>query len=110
MSIVLILLALSAITGFALGTFFRWVAILISGAAFAVFSSVVLHLVGFGALSGISTIAACLTVNQMAYLVGVASRRSSIHEQADDDPRDTRHGGVGRQNQQEQRAPSQIAR
>jgi hypothetical protein len=73
---VIILLALSAATGFALGTSFSWTAILISSAAFAVFSSVVLHLAGFAALSGIGIIAACLTMNQMAYLIGVASRSS----------------------------------
>jgi hypothetical protein len=73
---VIILLALSAATGFTLGISFSWIAIPISSAAFAVFSSGVLHLAGFGALPGISIIAACLTVYQMAYLIGVASRGS----------------------------------
>jgi hypothetical protein len=68
----IILLALGAATGFALGTSSSGIAILISGAAFAVLSSAALHLAGFGALSEISFIVACLTVNQMAYLIGIA--------------------------------------
>jgi hypothetical protein len=67
MSAVFILLALSAVTGFALGSF-SWFAILISSVVLAGLSSAALQVQGFGALSGIAIVAACLTVNQAAYL------------------------------------------
>jgi hypothetical protein len=69
MNAVIVLLALSALIGFAIGASFSWVAIVISGVALAAISAAALHIQGFGALSGIATIVACLTVNQMAYLV-----------------------------------------
>jgi len=66
-----VLLALSAATGLAVGTSFSWFAILISSIGLAVLSAVVLQIGGFGALSGIAIIVACLTVNQLAYFLGV---------------------------------------
>jgi hypothetical protein len=65
------LLALSAATGLAVGTSFSWFAILISSIGLAVLSAAVLQIGGFGALSGIAIIVACLTVNQLAYFLGV---------------------------------------
>jgi hypothetical protein len=78
MGTVFILLAVSAATGLALGTSFSWFAILISSMALAALSAAVLHIAGFDALSGIAIIATCLTVNQLAYAMGVvlANRRS----------------------------------
>jgi hypothetical protein len=66
-----ILLALSAATGLALGTSFSWFAILISSVVLAALSAAVLQSAGFGALSGIAIIVACLTVNQLACVLGV---------------------------------------
>jgi hypothetical protein len=83
MSAAIILLALSALIGFALGTSFSWVAILISSALLAVLSSAVLQIQGFGALPGIAIVAGCLTVNQAAYLAGALLAR---HRSADDEP------------------------
>ena len=74
MDAVIVLLALSAVTGFALGSF-SWLAIAIWGAALAVVSSAALHIQGISALPGIAIVVACLTVNQVAYLVGI----SAIH-------------------------------
>ena len=71
MSAVIILLALSAVTGFTLGCSFSWFAILISSVVLAVLSSAALQIQGFGALPGIVIVVACLAVNQVAYLVGV---------------------------------------
>jgi hypothetical protein len=73
MTIVIVLLALSAATGLALGASFNWYAIPISSPPLALFSAAVLQMAGFGAPSGIVTVVACLTVNQIAYvIIGVA--------------------------------------
>jgi hypothetical protein len=73
-----ILLALSAATGVAVGTSFSWFAILISSSALAGLSAAALHIAGFGALRGIAIIATCLTVHQLACVMGVAfARRAS---------------------------------
>jgi len=72
MSAAFILLALGAATGLALGTSFSWFAVLISSVVLAALSAAVLQIAGFGALSGIAIIVACLTVNQLAYVMGVA--------------------------------------
>jgi hypothetical protein len=72
MSAAFILLALSAATGFAIGTSFSWFAILISSMALAALSAAVLHIAGFDALSGIAIIATCLIVHQLAYVMEVA--------------------------------------
>jgi hypothetical protein len=73
----LVLLALSAATGLAVGA--SWFAILISSVGLAVLSAVVLQVAGFDAISGIAIIVACLTVNQLAYFLGVmlANRRKT---------------------------------
>jgi hypothetical protein len=73
MNAIVILLLLSAATGFALGISFTWRAVLISSATIAVISAVLLHSAGFGALPGIAMIVACLTVHQLAYLMGAMS-------------------------------------
>ena len=71
MSSVLILLALSALSGFVLGiSHFSWLTILVAGAALAPLSAVVFQNQGFGALSGISITVTCLAINQAAYVVG----------------------------------------
>jgi hypothetical protein len=72
MNAVLALLALSAVSGFALRSL-SWLAVAMCGVVLAVFSSAVLHGQGFSALLGIAIIAACLTVNQVAYLVAVCA-------------------------------------
>jgi hypothetical protein len=88
MSVLIILFSLSAAVGFALGISFSYYAIAISGIALAFLAATVLHVQGFDTLSGIAIIAACLTVNQIAYLGGVFSvyRRSAglVEEQAND--------------------------
>jgi hypothetical protein len=54
MSAVIVLLALSALIGFALGTSLSWLAIAASSIGLAVLSSAVLQIQGFGALPGIA--------------------------------------------------------
>jgi hypothetical protein len=75
MSSILILLALSALSGFVLGIdHFSRPAILAAGAVLVPLSTVVLQNQDFDALSGISVIVACLTINQAAYVVGRSAR------------------------------------
>jgi hypothetical protein len=85
---VLILLTLSVLIGFLLGGRFSWLGIGAVGIALALLSAVVLHRQGFGALSGIAVIVACLTVNQVSYLVGwlAASRHNPFQDYADSKP------------------------
>jgi hypothetical protein len=69
----IVLLALSALIGFGLGTFF-WFAIAASSAGIAALSSAILHIQGFGAIPGIAIVVACLIVSQMAYLAASFDR------------------------------------
>jgi hypothetical protein len=55
MSTLVVLLALSALIGFALGNSFSWVSIAASSAGIAVLSSAILQTQGFGALPGIAS-------------------------------------------------------
>jgi hypothetical protein len=71
MNAILILLAVSAILGLVLGFYFSWKAIAVSALVLAFLSAAVLQNEGFGFLVGIGIIVICLTVNQMAYLIGI---------------------------------------
>jgi hypothetical protein len=73
MNAVIALLGLSAVTGFALGSF-SWFAIGLSGLVLAVVSSAALHIQGFSAVPGIALVVACLTVNQIGYLIAANQR------------------------------------
>jgi hypothetical protein len=68
---ILVLLAVSAIVGLVLGFYFKWMAILVSGLVLAIVSATVLQKEGFDFLPGIAIVVVCLTVNQLAYLIGV---------------------------------------
>jgi hypothetical protein len=111
MSSILILLALSALSGFVLASYFSWPAILVAGAVLAPLSAIVLQNQGFGALSGISLIVACLTINQVAYLIGriranegsnSGSAEGLPHQQADEEPRDGRDDDIRREHNRHQ--------
>jgi hypothetical protein len=99
---VIVLLALSALIGFALGTSFSWLAIGASSTGIAVLSSAILQIQGFGALAGIAVVVACLTVSQMVYLAGVFRRPSGLFQkQADKKPGQRRTNNVaGKPHQQ----------
>ena len=71
MDVIVLLLAVSVIVGLVLGLFFSWIAIVASGLVLAIVSAAVLQKEGFSFFVGISTVVACLTVNQLAYLIGV---------------------------------------
>jgi hypothetical protein len=93
MSAVFILLALSVAIGFALSAF-TWWPIVASGVILAVLSAMVLQMQGLGTVSGIAIITLCLTMNQVAYLIGHVRRGS--------------RNNIAGKIQQKQRAPSRF--
>jgi hypothetical protein len=72
MKAAIFLLAFSAAIGFALGTSFSWLAILLSSLALATLSAIALQIAGFDGLWGIAYIVVCLSVNQFAYILAAA--------------------------------------
>jgi len=72
MNSIMVLLVASALVGLVLGLYFGLGAILISGVIIAISAAVILQNEGFGFLAGIAIIVVCLTVNQIAYLIGAA--------------------------------------
>jgi hypothetical protein len=78
MNPILFLLAASSLLGLVLGFYFSWLAIGVSGLVLAFLSAVVLQHEGFGSLAEIAIIVACLTVNQIACLIGVMSVNRGI--------------------------------
>jgi hypothetical protein len=84
MSSILILLALSALSGFALASYFSWPAILVAGVVLPPFSAIVLQNQGLGALSTISVIVLSLTINQVAYLIGGIRANEGPNRGSDD--------------------------
>jgi hypothetical protein len=72
---VVILLAASFAEGVVLGLlWFRWPAILLSGAVFALVAAWVSRTQGLGPFLGIAVIAVCLTLNQLAFIFGAMLR------------------------------------
>ena len=109
MTVVIVLLALSALIGFALGTSFSWLAIAASSAGLAVLSSAILQIQGFSAFPGIAIVVACLTVNQMAYLAGVFRPPSRLFQKkADKEPGQRRNNDIAGKPHQQQKAPSSF--
>ena len=98
---ILILLAISSLLGLVVGFYLSWLGIGVSGLMLAFVSSVVLQHEGFGSLAGIAIIVACLTINQIAYLVGVKSvtrgDRSLPHDQPNHHPGEHSHNHIARE-------------
>ena len=72
MSVIMGLLAVSALAGLVLGFYFGLAAIVVSGLILAISAAAILQNIDFGFLEGIAIIVLCLTVNQIAYLIGDA--------------------------------------
>jgi len=72
MNAIFVLLAVSALVGLIFGFYFPWGAVLVSGLIPAMLAAMELQKGGFGFLAGIAIIVVCLTVNQIAYLIGAA--------------------------------------
>jgi hypothetical protein len=98
----IVLFALSALSGFALGTMFSWRAIAASSIGLAVVSAATLRIQGFGALPGIAIVVACLTVNQVAYLAGAFRLPGALFQkQADKGPSHRRNNDIARKPHQQ---------
>ena len=104
--------------GFVLGCNFSSPAILVSGLLLAIISAVVLQKAEFGALAGIATMVACLTVNQISYLIGVglmdrapsgAMNKLLPRDQAHDDPSESCHNDVAGEHKQQKKTPPRMA-
>jgi hypothetical protein len=98
-TVVIVLLALSALIGFALGASFSWPAIATFSAGIAVLSSTILHIQGFGAIPGIAIVVACMIVSQMAYLAAFL-RPHRLVDQADKEPSQCPNEDIGYKKQQ----------
>jgi hypothetical protein len=70
-NIIFVLLAVSSLSGLALGFYFSWLGIGVSGLVLAFLSAIVLRHEDFGSYAGIAIIVACLTVHQIGCLIGV---------------------------------------
>lgn len=96
MGSVLIVVTASALLGLATGLIFRVWMMGPASLIVAIGSAIVLRLEGFGFVTGILTVTACLFISQAAYLLGVTlmSRRAISSFLADDrtdsDPDDRR--------------------
>jgi len=107
MSAALILLALSAVIGLALGMLFSWPAIAASSVGIAVLSSAILQIQSVGALPGIAIVVACLVVSQMGYLAAASLREDRLFQaQAHKEPSPGPNKDIGRNDQEHQRPPS----
>jgi hypothetical protein len=121
MSSIVILLALSALSGFVLGIgYFSWPAILVAGAVLAPLCTVVLQNQDFDALPGISVIVACLTINYAAYVVGTIRANDGPNDgsgeglppqRANNEPHDGRDDDIRSEHKQQQKTqfkPAQL--
>lgn len=70
MTAIVVLLAASALAGLILGFYCPWHAILIAGPILALLAAMVLENEGLGEIAGIAIIVICLTVHEIAYLIG----------------------------------------
>jgi hypothetical protein len=117
MGSILILVALSALSGFVLASYFSWPAILVAGVVLAMLSAIVFQNQGFGALSGISVMVACLTINQIAYLIGRSraddgpnggSTEGLPHQRPDDELRESRDDNIRNEHNRHQNSQSDL--
>ena len=107
MSAALIVLALSAVIGLALGMLFSWPAIAASSVGIAVLSSAILQIQSVGALPGIAIVVACLVVSQMGYLAAASLRGDRLFQaEAHKEPSPGPNKDIGRNDQEHQRPPS----
>jgi hypothetical protein len=111
-----ILVALAAVVGFLLGQRrARWFLMFAMGAVLAMLSALVLQNMGLEPAIGIPVIAACLTLYQGAYVLGLLAgdgdggRRSGTlpQQQADKSPGDGRDDDVRHQCEWQYEAPFQ---
>jgi hypothetical protein len=117
MTLIFLLFVLSALSGFVIGKSFSWRALVIPGAALALLIAIILQDQGFTPVAGISTIVACLIVNQLAYLLAIrlngdpgGSGAASPEESANGVPGDDRHNDVRHKHEGDQNTQLDLAR
>jgi hypothetical protein len=103
LTIALLLMLASALVGMAAGFVFKiWALVLISP-LIAVFSAIVLRSCQFGLVAGVTVIAACLAVCQLAYLVAATyfldGRDVSLHDEVDGEPDEKSERKIRRQHE-----------
>ena len=102
---------MSALAGLVLGFYFGLAAIVVSGLILAISAAAILQNEDFDFLAGIAIIVLCLTVNQIAYLIGwrAAVRRTNKislpGHQPDDDPGDSGHKDIAGEHEEQQKTP-----
>ena len=72
MNVIMVLLVVSALAGLVLGFYFGLGVTPITSAILAIFAAAILQHEDFSFLAGIAIIVLCLTVNQLAFLIGAA--------------------------------------
>ncbi|MET4388700.1 hypothetical protein ABIB73_004464 [Bradyrhizobium sp. F1.4.3] len=100
MTIALLLMLASALVGMATGFVFKiWALVLISP-LIAIFSAIVLRSHEFGLVPGVTVIAVCLAVCQLAYLAAtylLHTREISFHDEVDGEPDEKSEQKIRRQ-------------
>jgi hypothetical protein len=108
LTIALVLIVASALVGIATGYVFRvWALVLISP-FIAVFSAIILRANEFGMVGGVTVIAICLAVCQLAYLAAayvLHARDASSHDEIDGEPGETSEQKIRRQHKSRQSGP-----
>ena len=80
MSVIMGLLAASALSGLVLGFFFGLAAVVVSGLILAISAAAILQNYDFDFLSGIAIIVLCLTVNEITYRIGAAPASCGLED------------------------------
>ncbi|OAF12783.1 hypothetical protein [Bradyrhizobium neotropicale] len=100
MAVAFILIVASALVGAASGFVFRIWALVLIAPVVAIFSAIVLRSYEFGLVAGVTTIATCLAICQLAYLAATYLLHApdvSAHHEIDGEPGEEREQKIRRQ-------------
>ena len=100
MTIAFVLIVASALVGIATGYVFKIWALVVVSPLIAIFAAIILRVYEFGMLAGVTVIAGCLVICQLAYFAAayvLHTRDASSHDEIDGEPGET----------SEQKIPSQ---
>lgn len=100
LAIAFVLVVASALVGVATGHVFRIWALVLVSPLIAIFSAVVLRTYEFGLVAGVTVIAICLAVCQLAYLAAtylLHARDVSSHDEVDGEPSEISEQKIRRQ-------------
>ncbi|MGY8636041.1 hypothetical protein RAD15_26570 [Bradyrhizobium sp. 14AA] len=95
MAIAFVLTVVSALVGIATGYVFRIWALVVISPLIAIFAAIILRAYDFGMMAGVTVIAICLAVCQLAYFAAayvLHARGVSSHDEVDGEP-----GEIGEQ-------------